>query len=88
MANQRKALTPDARGKLPDVRFRGACSTEDADLFYPEKGQPTRAAKRICGGCKVRAKCLEYAIAADEQYGVFGGKSTRERRRLRRERAA
>jgi WhiB family redox-sensing transcriptional regulator len=41
-------------------------------------------AKRICSGCEVRAECLEYALAHDERFGIWGGLSERERRRLRR----
>ena len=40
--------------------------------------------KRICSGCEVRAQCLEYALAHDERFGIWGGLSERERRRLKR----
>jgi len=36
----------------------------------------------VCTGCPVRAQCLEHALAHDERYGVWGGTSERERRRL------
>jgi WhiB family redox-sensing transcriptional regulator len=32
----------------------------------------------------VKAQCLEYALANDERFGIWGGLSERERRRLRR----
>ena len=50
----------------------------------PEKGGSTREAKKICTGCEVKAQCLEYALANDERFGIWGGLSERERRRLRR----
>jgi len=35
----------------------------------------------------VREDCLEYALANGEKFGIWGGLSERERRRLRRQRA-
>ena len=60
------------------------CAQTDPEAFFPEKGGSTREAKRICSGCEVRAECLEYALAHDERFGIWGGLSERERRRLRR----
>ena len=51
---------------------------------FPEKGGSTREAKKICLGCEVRHECLEYALAHDERFGIWGGLSERERRRLKR----
>jgi hypothetical protein len=62
------------------------CSQTDAETFFPEKGASTHDAKVVCGHCTVREDCLEYALAAGERYGVWGGKSERERRALLRER--
>ena len=63
---------------------RALCAQTDPEAFFPEKGGSTREAKRICAGCEVRAECLEYALANDERFGIWGGLSERERRRLRR----
>ena len=63
---------------------RALCAETDPEAFFPEKGGSTRGAKRICSGCDVRAECLEYALANDERFGIWGGLSERERRRLRR----
>jgi WhiB family transcriptional regulator, redox-sensing transcriptional regulator len=63
---------------------RAACLEKDADCFFPEKGGSTRAAKRICQTCTVQTECLEYALANDERFGIWGGLSERERRRLKR----
>ena len=67
-----------------DWQERGLCAQTDPEAFFPEKGGSTREAKRICAGCEVRAECLEYALANDERFGIWGGLSERERRRLRR----
>jgi WhiB family redox-sensing transcriptional regulator len=62
------------------------CRGADADLFFPERGASTRRAKSICQACEVRTDCLEYAIVNGEKFGIWGGMSERERRRVRRER--
>jgi len=61
------------------------CAQTDPEAFFPEKGGSTREAKRICEGCEVRSECLDYALANDERFGIWGGLSERERRKLRRE---
>ncbi|KMV21752.1 MULTISPECIES: WhiB family transcriptional regulator [Mycobacterium] len=63
---------------------RALCCQTDPEAFFPEKGGSTREAKRICQGCEVKTECLEYALAHDERFGIWGGLSERERRRLRR----
>lgn len=63
---------------------RALCAETDPEAFFPEKGGSTREAKRICLGCEVKDECLEYALAHDERFGIWGGLSERERRRLKR----
>ncbi|MBC7679328.1 MAG: WhiB family transcriptional regulator [Pseudorhodobacter sp.] len=60
------------------------CAQTDPEAFFPEKGGSTREAKRICVGCEVKGECLEYALLQDERFGIWGGLSERERRRLKR----
>ena len=60
------------------------CAETDPEAFFPEKGGSTREAKRICGRCDVKAECLEYALGHDERFGIWGGLSERERRKLKR----
>jgi len=60
------------------------CAQTDPEAFFPEKGGSTRDAKRVCSACPVRDECLDYAMAHDEKFGIWGGLSERERRRLRR----
>ena len=64
---------------------RALCAQTDPEAFFPEKGGSTREAKRVCRSCEVRAECLEYALEHDERFGIWGGMSERERRRLKRE---
>lgn len=64
---------------------RALCAQTDPEAFFPEKGGSTREAKRVCRSCEVRAECLEYALEHDERFGIWGGLSERERRRLKRQ---
>ena len=63
------------------------CKGANADLFFPERGASTRKAKGICAACQVRIECLEYALTEGEKFGIWGGLSERERRRIRKQRA-
>ncbi|MEI2640468.1 MAG: WhiB family transcriptional regulator [Microthrixaceae bacterium] len=63
------------------------CLGVDPDLFFPERGASTKEAKAVCQGCVVREECLEYALANGEKFGIWGGLSERERRRIRRQRS-
>ena len=63
---------------------RANCMGVDPELFFPERGSSTREAKEVCRGCVVREDCLEYALANGEKFGIWGGMSERERRRVRR----
>lgn len=64
---------------------RALCAQTDPEAFFPEKGGSTREAKRVCSVCEVRSECLEYALMNDERFGIWGGLSERERRKLKRQ---
>lgn len=63
---------------------RALCAQTDPEAFFPEKGGSTREAKKVCASCDVRSECLEYALENDERFGIWGGLSERERRKLKR----
>ena len=68
----------------PDWYDEALCAETDPDAFFPEKGESTSAAKELCRACTARNACLDYALDNDERFGVWGGLSERERRRLPR----
>ena len=68
-----------------DWQEQALCAQTDPEAFFPEKGGSTRQAKRICRACGVRDECLEFALEHDERFGIWGGLSERERRRLKRQ---
>lgn len=78
-------LTPTDLAEL-GWQDKALCAEVDPELFFPEKGGSSRAAKRVCRSCEVRAECLRYALERDERFGIFGGMSERERRRVKRAR--
>ena len=61
---------------------RALCGGTDGDAFFPKKGGSSQAAKRVCARCEVKAECLQYALDHDERFGVWGGLTGKERRRL------
>jgi WhiB family redox-sensing transcriptional regulator len=65
-----------------DWRDRALCAQVDPDIFFPDKGESSTAAKRVCASCEVRAECLQDALDRGERFGVWGGLSERERRVL------
>lgn len=84
-------LPADASGlrwesEAPIWQRSANCLGVDPDLFFPERGGSTREAKEVCRGCVVRQDCLQYALDNSEKFGIWGGLSERERRRLRRRR--
>jgi WhiB family redox-sensing transcriptional regulator len=63
---------------------KAACKGYDPDIFYPEKGCGSAAAKEICRSCVVRDECLEYAVETNQLFGIWGGLNERQRRNIRR----
>lgn len=64
------------------------CAQTDTDAFFPEKGENANLAKAVCALCSVRAECLEYALANNLPFGIWGGLSEMERRKVKRRRSA
>lgn len=69
-------------------REEAACSGLDTRIFFPASEEDdqvaTEFAKQVCSGCPVQQLCLEYSIQARMMAGIWGGATSRERRRLRR----
>jgi hypothetical protein len=55
------------------------CAGIKTELFY---GSDVAAA--ICEGCTYQVACLWYALDNDEDYGVWGGTSERQRRKIKK----
>jgi WhiB family redox-sensing transcriptional regulator len=83
-------MSPPERVKFPLMnqswRKHAACQGIAPEVFYPVSDDDAEAAKEVCAQCNVRQPCLEYALAARERDGVWGGATERERRRIIRQR--
>lgn len=62
--------------------LRAACRGTDPALFFPGPEDTPAPALAICARCPVRQDCLEHAIATRERFGIWGGTTERQRRRL------
>ena len=60
----------------------GACRDVPVRLFFPPAELEAAEAKAVCAICEVRQTCLEFALAAGERFGVWGGLMPQERRSL------
>ena len=67
---------------IPDWTRDAACASVGSDFWFPEKGVNASHAKKVCASCPVQTECGEYALANLERYGVWGGVTERERRKL------
>ena len=69
---------------------QAACARTDGDAWFPSKGEQgsrsTRTARAICKTCPVVAECLDWALDSDPTYGIWGGKSVKELRKIRENR--
>lgn len=74
----------DLLGTTPEWQELALCAQTSPDDFYPEKGGSAAEAKKVCGRCEVKSECLAYALSHDERFGIWGGLTERERRKLKR----
>lgn len=72
---------------IDEAQVRISCRESDPDAWFPEKdstiGNKYTLAQRVCAKCPVRDLCLEFALVNEEQHGVWGGMTPKERQRLR-----
>src|SRR6478735_390061 len=77
-------FSPEGVGSRMDWRHRAACLTEDPELFFPVGNtgpalMQIQEAKKVCKRCDVREACLQWALDAGQDHGVWGGLSEDER---------
>ncbi|MCZ7524997.1 MAG: WhiB family transcriptional regulator [Acidimicrobiia bacterium] len=70
-------------------RHESSCRDTAPDLFFPVGTtgpaiEQIDVAKGICTGCPVRPECLEFALATNQESGIWGGLTEEERRRERK----
>lgn len=81
--------------QLDNWREHGACQGVDPELFFPISTRgpsvlQTAEAKAVCATCpfEVREKCLAWALESDQEFGIWGGTTEKERRGIKRRREA
>ncbi|MFE7423123.1 WhiB family transcriptional regulator [Rhodococcus sp. NPDC057529] len=91
LAGQHGHVTPKPVVWFWDWQIRARCRAMDTELFFPQDPEPRpdrirreRKAKEVCIDCPVLRECRNYALAAGEVYGVWGGTSESERRTMHR----
>jgi WhiB family redox-sensing transcriptional regulator len=75
--------------KISVDNWEGAACSEpgvDPDIFYEAHYKSVYEAKKVCDRCPLVMKCLDYALDEEEEWGVWGGLSADERRKLRKAR--
>jgi WhiB family redox-sensing transcriptional regulator len=88
------SLTAASQRQQDAWRSRAACRTLPPELFFPlgeleeEAVGQAEEAKAVCAECPVRTACLEFALATNQPYGIWGGANASERRSIRRRRMA
>lgn len=68
----------------PAWHASAACRGKPTSWFYPDRGEATDQAKALCESCPVRAACTAHAMRVPERFGIWGGTSERQRKRMRR----
>ena len=63
----------------------GLCAQVDPEVWYPERGGHSHDALATCARCPVRAECADHALTVGEEWGIWGGLTIAQRRRLRKE---
>lgn len=70
-------------------QYKGECNKHNPETFFlpynarmSEKTALIKVAKDICAQCPVIAECLSYALDTEQEFGVWGGLSEDERRRI------
>lgn len=67
----------------PDMwQEQAACHGIDPDVFFPTSEEEAGPALAYCGACRIREMCLAWALKNGERYGVWGGLTEQQRRRI------
>jgi WhiB family redox-sensing transcriptional regulator len=85
IARRRQGAVPALlEDDIPAWMADGLCAQTDPEMFFPEAGRTPRGARNVCKECPVAVQCLAYALDRDERFGIWGGMTPTERRRLKK----
>ncbi len=81
-------LESSIRSRHERIWAQAACRGPHQEIFFPPAVSETRRAKRrrearakeICSSCPIIDDCLAVALERNEQHGIWGGMTEKERR--------
>lgn len=88
--NEKRAIGIDLKSLPPNPsppdmwQDQAACYGIDPDVFFPPSEEEAGPALAYCAVCTIREMCLAWALKNGERYGVWGGLTEQQRRRLTR----
>lgn len=68
--------------RYADLYPEARCRDADPESFFPDVGGDVGPVKKICADCPVITKCFDAAVTNEESFGVFGGSSENDRRKI------
>lgn len=84
MANHPPGIEVPRSSSVSSVwRDRAACRGLDTTMFFPQQGESVVEARAVCATCPVRAECAGFALVSGQRFGIWGGETERDRRRVR-----
>jgi WhiB family redox-sensing transcriptional regulator len=86
MGKDGRYVCPECDYVAPPWVQDAKCRGMDNRIFFLERGvalEPIQRAREICDTCRVKNPCLEYGVQHSPLFGIFGGTTAKERRRLR-----
>lgn len=76
----------DEAWNIPRWYDDAACRhAPDPDVWFPERGGNSKAAKAICASCPVQRECRDFALEKEIEFGVWGGTSRQDRNAMKRQ---
>ncbi|HEV2785080.1 MAG TPA: WhiB family transcriptional regulator [Solirubrobacteraceae bacterium] len=63
---------------------KARCREYDPEQFFVRGAAQSKRAVRVCEHCDVRTACLQYALDNQIEFGIWGGLTERQRRRVAR----
>ena len=73
-----------------NIQSKAACRNKATEMFFVDEGPISDAKIRIaigkavtvCNGCEIQVECLMNAVNNGEEFGIWGGFTARERRKV------
>jgi WhiB family transcriptional regulator, redox-sensing transcriptional regulator len=72
-----------------DITIKAACKDKGAEMFFVDEGPISNAKIRIaigkavsiCNTCEVQVECLINSVKNNEEFGIWGGFTAKERKK-------